>query len=415
MQKLRTYFSNPYTVLYVIFTYFILFALIVDTPYEIFRGLIAIILAYDLLITDYIAVGGVGATLVNAALVNLVFIACISRVQSRPSGGLVMSLWLLAGFAFFGKNIVNIWPIIFGGYLYAKYNKEPFAKYAVATVLATALGPSVTQMAMLEHIPLIPRLILAGLFGTAVGFVTPPISANLMNVHQGFNLYNIGFTAGILAILTRVFVIAIGGGEINPVFIWSYEYKITLTIFMTITFVFLIFAGWLCGENHRENLQALFRRTGQAPSDYLTDYGAVTYINMGLLGLSAMVLMLAINSDINGPVMGSIFTIVGFGCFGKHMKNVWPVIAGCLIAGGFTQIYTGSNPSAAIAVLLVSCLAPIVGKYGWKWGVIAGIIHLHVAANVVIFSGGFNLYNNGLAGGFVMMFLLPVIRAVRRE
>jgi hypothetical protein len=82
---------------------------------------------------------------------------------------------------------------------------------------------------------------------------------------------------------------------------------------------------------------------------------------------------------------------------------------GCLISGGLWHVWHGTNPSSSLAILLVTCLAPIAGKYGWKWGIIAGILHLHIAMHVVEFSGGFNLYNNGLAGGFVVMFLLPII------
>lgn len=410
MQKLKLWLKDPYNVLYIVFFYCIVFAFIVDSPYDIFRGLVIIATAYDILITDYVAIGGVGATLVNAAIVNLIFLTYMSRIQRRASGSLIMAFWLLAGFAFFGKNIVNVWPILIGGFIYAKFRKEPFERYAVVTVLATALGPTVTQMAMLEHIPMVPRIIFAGAFGIFVGFVVPPISQNIMNVHQGFNLYNVGFTAGILAILTRILVIVIGGGAIAPIFIWSTEYWLILTIFMSILFIFLIAIGIICGENHRENLLGLFKRTGQAASDYYTDYGEITYINMGLLGLSMTVIMLAIGADINGPIMGSIFTVVGFGAFGKHMKNVWPLMIGCLLAGGFMHIWTGSNPSSAIAVLLVTCLAPIAGRYGWKWGVAAGAIHLYIAMHVVEFSGAMNLYNNGLAAGFVVMFLLPLIR-----
>jgi len=411
MQKLKQWLKNPYVVLYITFAYFILFAFIVDTPYEIFRGLIAIVLSYDILITDYVAVGGVGATLVNAAIVNLVILTYTAHKVPKANGPLIMSFLLFAGFAFFGKNIVNVWPIFFGGYLYAKFRKDPPEKYIVVTVLATALGPTVTQMAMLDHIPVIPRFIIAGAFGALVGFVMPPISQNIMNVHQGFNLYNVGFTAGILAILTRIFVVVIGGDAILPVFIWSTEYKLTLSIFMGILFVFFIVVGLWCGENHKENLKGLFKCAGQAPCDYYADYGDTVYINLGLLGLSTTALMLLINSDMNGAVMGSIFTVVAFGAIGKHMRNVWPVMIGCLLAGGFMHIWTGTHPSSSIAVLLVTCLAPIPGRYGWKWGVIAGMLHLNIAMHVVTFSGGFNLYNNGLAGGFVVMFLLPLIRA----
>ena len=413
MQKLKTWLKNPYIVLYIVFAYFLVFAFIVDTPYAIFRGLIDISLAYDILITDYVAVGGVGATLVNAAIVNLLTLTYVMVKQPKATGSIIMSFVLFAGFAFFGKNIVNVWPIFLGGYLYAKYSKEPVENFFVVTILATALGPSVTQLAMLTHIPVVPRFILAGAFGVMIGFVMPAISQNIFKVHHGYNLYNVGFTAGILAILTRIFVVTIGGGEVMPVFIWSTEYRWTLVIFMGILFTFFLIVGLWCGEDNKTQYKALLKCPGQAPCDYYRDYGETTYINMGLLGLASTILMLAVRSDINGAIMGSIFTVVAFGTIGKHMRNIWPVMIGCLLAGGFMHIWTGSHPSSAIAVLLVTCLAPIAGKYGWKWGIVAGFIHLHIAMGVVTFSGGFNLYNNGLAGGFVVMFLVPVIRAVR--
>lgn len=409
MQNLRARLSNPYVVLYITFVYFIVFAFIVDSPYDIFHGLIAISLSYDLLITDYVAVGGVGATLVNSALINLVILTYVVVRKTPPTGRLMMAFILFAGFGFFGKNIVNVWPIFIGGWLYAKYMREPPEKYVVDTVLATALGPAVTQIAMLEHIPFAPRIAFAIAFGVFIGFIIPPVAKNIFRVHHGFNLYNVGFTAGILAILIRIFVATIGGGSIYPVFIWSYEYRLTLYIFMTILFLFYIAVGLFCGKNNKENLRVMFKTSGQAPCDYFIDYGNSVWINMGLLGLSTSALMLAINSDMNGAVMGCIFTAVAFAAIGKHMKNVWPLMIGCLIAGGFVNIWTGYHPSSSLAVLLVTCLAPIAGRYGWKWGIVAGVIHLHIAMHVVVFSGGFNLYNNGLAGGFVVMLLLPIM------
>jgi len=184
---------------------------------------------------------------------------------------------------------------------------------------------------------------------------------------------------------------------------------------MVILFAFMIFTGWICSEDRKENLLKIFKRPGQAPSDFYTDHGEITYINMGLLGLSTLLLMLVIRSDINGPVMGSIFTVIGFGSFGKHMKNIWPVMIGCMLAGGFLAIFNGESPSASLAVLLVTCLAPIAGRYGWKWGVLAGFLHYNIAMNAAAFSGGFNLYNNGLAAGFVVMLLVPLISVFKKE
>ena len=59
------------------------------------------------------------------------------------------------------------------------------------------------------------------------------------------------------------------------------------------------------------------------------------------------------------------------------------------------------DPSALLALLLSTTLAPIAGEFGWIAGMIAGFLHSSVALNIGIVYGGMNLYNNGFAGGMV--------------
>ena len=74
-----------------------------------------------MLITDYVSIGGVGAALVNSGLVMVLSI-CLIKVSKDPFNGFTMvEMGLMAGFSLFGKNILNIWPIILGTWLYAKY------------------------------------------------------------------------------------------------------------------------------------------------------------------------------------------------------------------------------------------------------------------------------------------------------
>ena len=48
--------------------------------------------------------------------------------------------------SFLGKNIFNIWPIIFGVYLFSRYQKEPFLNYTLVALLGTSLSPIVSQI-----------------------------------------------------------------------------------------------------------------------------------------------------------------------------------------------------------------------------------------------------------------------------
>ena len=122
--------------------------------------------------------------------------------------------------------------------------------------------------------------------------------------------------------------------------------------------------------------------------------------------------VLAVGGNLNGPTIGGIFTIVGFSATGKHLRNIFPIMAGVCIAST-VRAWDITNPSALLALLFSTTLAPIAGEFGILCGVLAGFLHASVALNVGIVYGGMNLYNNGFAGGIVAMFLVPVIQSIR--
>ena len=130
--------------------YFFIIGLLVQPIPEIVDGIIAIIKEPDFLITDYVAVGGVGATLVNASLVMIFGIILMYISGNAITGGSFAGLGLLLGFAMFGKNIVNVWPIFLGTFLYSKFKKEPFSKNIYISFYGTALAPIVTATAQIE-------------------------------------------------------------------------------------------------------------------------------------------------------------------------------------------------------------------------------------------------------------------------
>ena len=92
----------------------ILFGFFQDTPAGILQGLHTIVTHEDVLITDYIAIAGMGAAFVNAGLVTLISVVILRAVGDPLNGATLVTLGLMAGFSLFGKNIVNIWPILVG-------------------------------------------------------------------------------------------------------------------------------------------------------------------------------------------------------------------------------------------------------------------------------------------------------------
>lgn len=91
--------------------------LVLGDPSTVLPGLWKIIVTEDALITDYVKIAGVSAALVNSALVTLVSLLLLYLSKEPPNGFTLVELGLMAGFSLFGKNIVNIWPIIAGTFL----------------------------------------------------------------------------------------------------------------------------------------------------------------------------------------------------------------------------------------------------------------------------------------------------------
>ena len=412
MKLLKNYYP-PYVTLSILYLFFIVFAFCLDSPSEIFHGLKSIILSSDILITDYMEVGGIGAALVNAALTSLLSLLLLVIIGIKPNGSTIMSLWLMTGFSFLGKNIFNIWPIILGVYLFSRYQKEPFLNYTLVALLGTSLSPVVSQISFGSNQYTIGAIILGILLGIAVGFVLPPIASHSIKAHNGYNLYNIGFASGLLATLLMSIMRGLGI-DLDSRLIWHSGSNKLLFILLIICCIYLIIMGVIYGKNNKTTLSNINKQTGRLISDFYILFGETTYINMGILGILATCFVIVIGGDLNGATICGIFTIIGFGCFGKNIKNTIPIVIGATIAAIF-NVNKVTSPSLLLSILFSTTLAPICGKFGWKYGVLAGIIHVNIVTNIGYLHGGLNLYNNGLAGGFVAMILIPLITTFKKE
>lgn len=406
-------FYPPYIILGIIYLFLLTFAFIVDKPIEIFQGLKTILLTSDILISDYIEIGGIGATLTNASLTSLLTLLLLICIGIKPNGSTIMSLWLMTGFSFFGKNILNIWPIILGVYLFSKYQREPFRNYILVALLGTTLSPIVSQVSLELKFNTSISILLGVLTGIFVGFILPPIASYTVKVHNGYNLYNIGFAGGLIATVVMSAFRAVGIGFESRL-IWNSDSNFILLIFLTIICLYLIMVGLIYGEDPKKNLIALTKQNGRLISDFYISFGASTYINMGILGFISTFFVVAIGGDLNGATMGAIFTIIGFGAFGKNIRNTVPIVIGATLAGLF-NLNKVSSPSLILPILFSTSLAPIAGKFGFISGILAGILHVNIVSSIGYLHGGLNLYNNGLAGGFVAMILIPLITAFKKE
>ena len=393
---------------------FIAVAFVLEPPAALFDGLLAILRSRDTLTTDYMGLGGIGAALLNAGLLTLAALAVYWRSGAALGGAAVACLWLVLGFGLFGKNLLNVWGIVFGVALYARYRREPFAKHVNTAFFGAALAPIFSEILFSSALTLSTSLLLALATTLALGFVLAPAAAHLFRAHEGHSLYNMGFVAGLLGTLT-VAIYKSYGFVPDPVFIWTRGHNGLLGTLLVLMFCAMAVIGVLLDPQAAQRELRLMRRSGRAPTDFVALFGyGPALLNMALTGLMGTAYVLAVGSDLNGPTIGAILCIVGFSAFGKHPRNIVWIMLGVFLAS-ITKDWNASAPSAVLAALFGTTLAPIAGRFGWHWGIVAGFVHSSVAQTVGQLHGGLVLYNNGFAAGLVAAVLLPVILALRRR
>jgi len=418
---LRELFPLPYALMLVVNLAFIAIAFTLDDPATIFNGFIRIISSRSILITDYIAIGGVGAALVNVAIVGLSSLCMLISSRIKPSGAIIMALWLTAGFSFFGKNVFNMIPLTIGVWLYSRYKKEPFSNYTLASLLVATLSPVVSEMSFFGALSLPIELFIGILIGFVVGFIFPPISSHMVRAHSGYDLYSMGFAGGLIATIVATTAHSMGH-EIIPATYLSSGNNLPLSLMLYSFSLVMILCGLFAGDedspiqNARKNFGEYIKfhkHSGRLITDFFFLYKYSIYINMGFLCAFATTVVLVIGAQLSGIVLAGIFTMVGFASFGKHILNVVPVMVGSSLSA-YLNIWDMTSPSNVAAILFSAALAPIAGQFGWIWGIVAGFLHVSVAMFVGEMNGGLNLYNNGFAAGIVAMFLVPVITVSER-
>ncbi len=372
-------------------------ALLFSAPAEIAQGLYRILLSPSLLISDYFAIGSIGSALMNSGLLMVLVTLLAGRAGAPMNGPLIAAVMMIGGFAFFGKNLFNIWAILLGVRLYAGIRKEPFRKHITTAFFGTALAPLVSLLAFGYGWPVGYAIPAGYAAGAAAGFVLPPLAAHFLQFHKGYNLYNVGFTAGIVGMVIKAVLRGLDLGAAQTVTL-SEGNNAVLSLLLFSLFTGLLLYGCATARKPVQGLSSLWAQSGRLVSDYAEQYGmGLCAINMALLGYLATGYVLITGGELNGPVIGSIFAVAGFGCYGKHIRNVVPILAGVYIAACF-KIWDPHSTGALMGALFGTAMAPIAGTYGWMAGVAAGFIHMSVVMNVGYLHGGVNLYNNGCRG-----------------
>lgn len=396
------------------FSFFVVSGFFLQPLNELSSGLSAIIQDSSVLLTDYIAVGGVGATFVNAGVLGLICVAMLMKMDMKPNGSIILSIFLMFGFAFFGKNLLNVWPVIIGVYLYSLVKKHPFRNYIIIAFMSTSLAPAVNQIFLLVTDAVFMSFVLSTLGGILLGFLMPPLVSHCLRMHEGFILANTGFASGFVAI-TFVSLFKAFGFDMASKSVWSSEYTFQLSVILFIVFIAMTLVGLIFKKESLESFWELSQESGRVVTDFFILYGNfIPLVNMGLIGIAYTVLTLVLTGTMNGPFLAGVMTVVGFAGFGLNFKNVVPISVGAILAAKLNIISYDPN-LLMIIILFGTALAPFSGYFGPIWGMIAGFVHLCLTLSAGVINAGINLYNNGFTSGLVVILLLPIASSLREE
>jgi len=137
--------------------------------------------------TDFIALVGIGPTLVNMGLCGLIGLLYVLLVGADINGPTIGGIFTIVGFAAFGKHPVNILPIMLGVFLGSL--AKPWHANDASIVLAALFGTTLAPIA--GHF--------GWYWGIIAGFLHSSCTLAVGGTHAGLNLYNNGFAAGIVA------------------------------------------------------------------------------------------------------------------------------------------------------------------------------------------------------------------------
>jgi len=410
MQKTDRYrIPADYYLIMLICSSFVVLALCMDAPMDIIRNYYRLNISRSVLVTDYTALAGIGATLVNSAVSGFLCLFMLIIKKRSPNGKIMAALFLTMGFSLFGKNLFNTLPLYVGVWLYAKTCRIKGRDMLVTAMLSATIAPLISEIAFLNGTFSPARIVMSYAVGLSVGFIFPIVADAARRMHKGFCLYNCGTAGGFIATFA-VGLLKSFGIEILPENLWDESHTLFLASFAYIFAAIFIVYGF-AADRPLNAVKKYFRLLGEKDEnddDYLTKYGAACYINIGVLCVLATTLMLLLKIPVNGPVLGGIFTVMGFAAAGKHLRNTAPILLGS-VAAAYLNHYELAYSANVLAILFSTGLAPISGKFGWHWGIIAGFLHVSVAVFIGNLNGGLNLYNNGFAGSFVAITAVPVI------
>ena len=175
-------------------------------------------------------------------------------------------------------------------------------------------------------------------------------------------------------------------------------------------------------------LQSGLLRILQSPGVLVSDYAEIgglgpAMVNAGLVGLGGLLLVHYSGVLLSGPTIAAVFTMAGFGLFGKNVWSIWPIILGVALLGRVTR---RPFKSYILVAMFGTALAPLVTQVAFGFGLrpvpgvlagsiaglVAGFLLPSLAVYLLRLHQGFSLYNVGMTCGFLGLVVIALLESV---
>ena len=380
---------------------------------------------------SYFATGGYAATFLNMGLVCAICLGLFVVFKGTPNNASTLAVILTTGFGSWGINILNMWPSVFGVWLYCLLKKEKFGPNVNAMLFSTGIAPLVTDLMIrypnAEVVGFNAMGIAMSLFiGAIIGFFLPAGLAFSPKVHKGFDLYSAALPVGMTAFFLNGALYKTMGVELPagaPADQLAVTSPLIINTFCLILFGACVVLAFLLGCKPKDYWQLL--KDPDLVTNFSSTYGnAVFLMNLGVFGLFILGYYNLIGAPFNGVTFGIIFCMLSTCNSGSHPGNVWPIMLGYALAStlfGWIAPFFGGNftfqlnaQAICVGLCYANGLSPISDKYGWRYGMLAAMMHYILVTSVPTLHGGFCLYNGGFTAALICLILVPELERFTR-
>ena len=423
-----------------------LLSVLINDERDFFPNLIAIFKSPSPLVTDYFAIASLGSTFFNAALCGLLANAVILFSRVKANATVFAAYLLVVAHCFYGLNLFNMCAPILGVLLYSLIRRMPFSENVHIALFATALGPFVSELAL--RYPLthalndgftVSGVILSLLFGIASGFLVPALIPETSKMHHGYNMYKAGLAIGLFGIFAFALFYKVLGIDApypptsdNPEYYsMPYKYASFVNTYLIILFALTLIAGFILNRFSFDGYRDLLKSTGYG-IDFVDKFGMpLCLVNFAVYGslflgfinlvtfLPSFIPALPTGAGFTGATIGVVFAALTFSADGQQPRTVFPIVVGYsllfALVSGISLMFSMPIPWTLATQVYINGLAfatglcPFAGKFGFKYGVIAGFLSAVICASTSAMHGGFVLYNGGFTAGLTALILVPVL------